>query len=210
MAFYCWCGMKNLYAFDNDGELLAASREGDEAAFRRLFEKYWDDLFSIALRRLYSADDAKDLVQDVFLSFWNNIHTITFEGSLGGYLYAALRNKIFNHLEKNNNRLHTLLQRPFSPVEYEETVFSRYAAKELELYIKKQVDNMPEKMRRIYLLSREEHMSNADIASLLNLSNQTVKNQLHHALARLRKSLENSPFHPFTSAYMLLVLKNFL
>ncbi|MBX3241829.1 MAG: RNA polymerase sigma-70 factor [Chitinophagaceae bacterium] len=202
--------MKSLYVSNNDHELLAASREGDEAAFRLLFEKYWDDLFKIALRRLYSADDAKDVLQDVFLSFWNNIHNITLEESLGGYLYTALRNKIFNHLEKNSKRLHTLLQHPFTPAECEETVFSRYTTKELEHYIKKQVSNMPEKMRRIYVLSREEHMSNADIASLLNLSNQTVKNQLHHALTRLRKNLENSPFHPFTSAYILFLLKKFL
>lgn len=203
--------MKSLHTPNNDHDLLAASKEGDETAFRLLFEKYWDDLFKVALRRLYSADDAKDILQDVFLSFWRNIHHITLEESLGGYLYTALRNKIFNHLEKDNKRLHRLLQHRFTPVECEENVFSRYTTKELECYIKKQVSNMPEKMRRIYLLSREEQMSNADIASLLKLSNQTVKNQLHYALSRLRKSLESRPFclFLFISAYVLLSLKIF-
>jgi RNA polymerase sigma-70 factor (ECF subfamily) len=65
---------------------------------------------------------------------------------------------------------------------------------------------MPEKMRQIYLLSREEYMTNADIASLLNLSSQTVKNQLHNALVRLRKSLENNHFSLIT----LLLLKKIL
>lgn len=201
--------MKSLHTSYNDRDLLTASKEGDETAFRLLFEKYWDDLFKVALRRLCSADDAKDILQDVFLSFWKNIHHITMEESLGGYLYTALRNKIFNHLEKDNKRLHRLLQHRFTPVECEESVFSRYTAKELECYIKKQVSNMPEKMRRIYLLSREEQMSNADIASLLKLSNQTVKNQLYHALTRLRKSLVSGSFCLFISAYVLLLLKIF-
>lgn len=202
--------MRHLYSSDNDRELLVASRNGDETAFRLLFEKYWNDLFKIAHRRLYSADDAKDIVQDVFLSFWNNIHSITIEDSLGGYLYTALRNKIFNHLEKNNTRLHLLMQRQFTAVECEENVFSSYCSKELAQHIKTQVNNMPEKMRQIYLMSREEHMSNADIASLLSLSNQTVKNQLHNALSRLRSSLEKNNFPHLTTVSILLLLKKIL
>lgn len=201
---------KTVYLTNNDNELLAASRNGDDVAFRLLFEKYWDDLFRIALGRLHSADDAKDILQDVFLSFWNNIHNISIEDSLGGYLYTALRNKIFNHLEKNNNRLHLLMQRRFTAIDCEETIFSDYCTKELANYIKIQINSMPEKMRQIYLLSKEEHMSNADIASLLSLSHQTVKNQLHNALTRLRNSLENSHFSLLTSAGALLLLKKFL
>lgn len=202
--------MNNLHLSSNDHELLVASRNGDERAFRLLFEKYWDDLFKIALRRLHSPDDAKDILQDVFLSFWNNIHTIAIEDSLGGYLYTALRNKIFNHFEKNSTRLQWLMQRGFTAASFEENVFSRYCTKELAYFIKQEVNKMPEKMRQIYLLSREEYMSNADIASLLNLSNQTVKNQLHNALVRLRKSIENNHFSFFASTSALLLLKKFL
>lgn len=202
--------MKPEYLPNNDNELLAASRNGDETAFRLLFEKYWADLFKIALRRLQSAEDAKDILQDVFLSFWNNLHNITVEDSLGGYLYTALRNKIFNHLEKNNNRLHLLMERRFTASDCEETIFSDYCTKELTHYLKTQVKNMPEKMRQIYLLSKEEHMTNGDIAALLNLSNQTVKNQLHNALTRLRASLEKSHFSQLTTAGLLMLLKKIL
>lgn len=202
--------MKRLYLPDNDHELLAASRNGDETAFRLLFEKYWDDLFKIAFRRLHSAEDAKDILQDVFLSFWNNINGVMIGDSVGGYLYTALRNKIFNHLEKNSNRLQKLMQYRFIPAEQEENLFSNYCTKELQLFISQQVAAMPEKMRQIYLLSREDHLTNGDIAALLNLSNQTVKNQLHNALSRLRQSLENSHFSFLTIPSALILLKKIL
>ena len=181
--------------YKNDGQLLAASKEGDEMAFRHMFDKYWDDLFRIAYRRLRSTEDAKDVVQDVFLSLWNNREAVWINESIGGYLYTALRNKIFNFLEKDNNRLIKLMKMPFHPSEQEQNLFDNYCSKELRQFIALQVSSMPEKMRQIYLLSREEHMTNAEIATLLGLSHQTIKNQLHNALSRLRKSLADSNFH---------------
>lgn len=178
--------LRDFNIVESDCTLLQASKNGDEKAFEQLFNKYWNDLFKIAYRRLHSVEDAKDIVQDVFLSLWNNIHNITIDDSLGGYLYTALRNKIFNLLEKNKNRLNKLMQEQFVPAGQEETVFSNYCAKEFREFITQQIAAMPAKMRQIYLLSKEEYLTNAEIASLLNLSGQTIKNQLHNALGRLR------------------------
>lgn len=177
---------KNFDIVESDLMLLQASKNGDERAFEQLFNKYWNDLFKIAYRRLHSVEDAKDIVQDVFLSLWNNINNITIEESLGGYLYTALRNKIFNLLEKNKNRLNKLMKEQFVPAGHEETIFSNYCAKEFREFISQQLESMPAKMRQIYLLSKEEYLTNAEIAGMLNLSGQTIKNQLHNALGRLR------------------------
>jgi len=184
--------MNASYVSHNDKKLLEASKKGDEAAFGQLFKKYWDDLFRIAYRRLQSAEDAKDMVQDVFLSLWSNIDHISVEDSLGAYLYTALRNKIFNHLGKNNNRLSILMQQPFVTGEQEESIFDNYCTKELQHIISRQVAAMPEKMRQIYLLSKEEHLTNGEIATLLSLSAQTIRNQLYNALSRLKKNLINT------------------
>lgn len=189
--------MEKRLVYYTDRELLTAIRDGEVNSFRIIFDKYWEDLFTAALQKLRSPEDAKDIVQDVFLSCWNNIATITIEDSLAGYLYTALRNKIFNHFEKNSNHLRKLMELPFSPVAHESDVFKKYCSKELKDFINRQVSQMPEKMRNIYLLSREANFSNKEIAALLHLSEQTVKNQLHNALTRLKKSL--------TSEYFLLL-----
>ncbi len=196
--------MNSSYISQSDQKLLDASKSGDEKAFGLLFEKYWDDLFRIAYKRLHSAEDARDIVQDVFVSVWSNIGNISVDVSLGGYLYTALRNKIFNHFEKNNNRLQKLIQQQFIPTEHEETVFSNYCTKELQQFIAQQVAAMPEKMRQIYLLSKEENLTHAEIAELLSLSNQTVKNQLYNAVSRLRKTVLKEHFPVIITCYELL------
>lgn len=193
----------------NDQQLLAASKQGDEKAFRLLFEKYWDDLFRIAIKRLHSKEDAKDILQDVFLSLWNNIESIEVVDSLGGYLYTALRNKIFNHFEKHHLRLRKLMEQPYIPVESEETILSAFTAKELKEHIAAEVAKMPEKMRHIYLLSKEVRLSNTEIAELLNLSNQTIKNQLYNALNRLRQSLVHTNLPLLLPVSTLISLKIF-
>jgi RNA polymerase sigma-70 factor (ECF subfamily) len=198
--------MKHKCIFTDDQQLLSASKKGDEQAFRLLFEKYWDDLFRIAFKRLHCTDDAKDILQDVFLSLWNNIESVTVDDSLGGYLYTALQNKIFNHFEKYQLRLRKLMEQPYNPVQTEETIWNAFTTKELKQHIASEVDKMPEKMRHIYLLSKEACLRNAEIASLLNLSNQTVKNQLHNALKRLRQSLVNinlTFFFPLSTIILL-------
>lgn len=189
--------MKKRLVNYTDRELLTSIQGGDKHSFKIIFDKYWNDLFTVALQKLRSPEDAKDIVQDVFLSCWNNIQHITIEDSLAGYLYTALRNKIFNHFEKNSNQLRKLMALPFLPAEHESDVFKKYCSKELKDFINRQVALMPEKMRNIYLLSREANFSNKEIAALLHLSEQTVKNQLNNALARLKKSL--------TSEYFLLL-----
>lgn len=181
--------MKKHLVTDTDEKLLAAVQNGDTAAFRHIFEKYWDDLFAVAQQKLRSPEDAKDILQDVFLSCWNNIHHIKIDDSLAGYLYTALRNKIFNHFEKNSNHLRKLMNLSFSPVQQEDDIFKKYCTKELKDFIGRQVAMMPAKMRHIYLLSRESNLTNKEIATLLHLSEQTVKNQLHNALTRLRNSV---------------------
>ena len=86
------------------------------------------------------------------------------------------------------------MKQPYDPVQTEDNIWNAFITKELKQHIASEVDKMPEKMRHIYLLSKEARLTNAEIASLLNLSNQTVKNQLHNALKRLRQSLANTNF----------------
>jgi len=180
-----------------DKELIVAACKGSEEAFRKLYEKYWPDLYKIAYRRLSSEDDVKDILQETFISLWKNLQHISVNESLGGYLYTSLRNKIFNYYEKNEVRLKTLMNQPFKPVESEDFIYSSLSTKELQLVISAIIAEMPPKMREIYKLSKEEQLTNAEIAGLLMLAPQTVKNQIHQALHRIREELKKSSLHLF-------------
>jgi RNA polymerase sigma-70 factor (ECF subfamily) len=176
---------------ENDSWLLEKIKQGDGAAFRRLFDKYWQDLFRLACKRLPSREDAADIVQEVFLSLWNNHGKLNAGNDLAAYLFVSLRNRIFNYYEKQAVRFKYLLNQSFNPVQSEDAIVGSIQQKELQQIIAAEIEKMPDKMREIYQLSREQQLSISEIATLLMISPQTVKNQLHRALDRLRQSLRD-------------------
>ena len=183
--------------YDTDQELLTAARQGNQDAYKQLFEKYWQDLYEVAYKRLRSREDARDIIQDVFLSFFKSIHTIELGESLAGYLFTAVRNRVFNHFEKQTVRLKILLAQPMNPVQSEELIWSNMRTKELRDIIAAEIRQLPPKMREIYQLSRDEQLTIGEIAKLLILSPQTVKNQLYQALQRIRISLKKQKLDSF-------------
>ena len=183
----------------SDKELIKNCLEGDQNAFKKIFEKYWDDLYVIAYRRLPLEEEVKDILQEVFISLWRNIHKISVGDNLGGYLYISLRNKIFNYYEKNQVRMKLTLSQSFNPVQSEADVYSSINSKEIRQIIKSAVAEMPAKMRDIYLLSKEEQLTNQEIAALLALAPQTIKNQIHQALLRIRRKIKKANLHFYLS-----------
>jgi len=179
----------------SDKELIKDCLEGDEHAFQKIFEKYWGDLYIIAHRRVPLEEEIKDILQEVFISLWRNIHKISVEDNLGGYLYTSLRNRILNYYEKNQIRMKATLSQSFIPVQCEADVYSSISSKEIREIIKLAVAEMPAKMREIYLLSKEEQLTNQEIATLLALAPQTIKNQVHEALLRVRKKIRKANLH---------------
>lgn len=177
---------------DNTEHISSHELNSDQqAAFKAVYDKYWKDLFQAAYKRTRDADDARDLVQDLFISLWDNPGRLQQEADLGGYLFVALRNKVFNYFEKKNVRLNYLMAQPFKPVESEEAIFSNIRTREIKLCVQAAIANMPPRMKEIYILSREQQLSIAEIAGLLGVAPQTVKNQLHTALNKIRIQLDN-------------------
>ena len=176
----------------SDKKLINDCLKGNQNAFKQIFDKYWDDLYIIAYRRLPLEEEIKDILQEVFISLWRNIDKISVDDNLGGYLFTSLRNKIFNYYEKNQVRIKATLAQSFHPVQSEAEVYSSMSSKELRGVIKSAIAEMPPKMRQIYLLSKEEHLTNQEIADLLALAPQTIKNQIHQALLRIREKIRKA------------------
>ncbi|WP_165958091.1 RNA polymerase sigma factor [Segetibacter sp. 3557_3] len=173
----------------NDKQLLEAVRQHEAWAFEELFNRYWHPLYETAYKKLQSREDARDIVQDVWLSFWNNVETVTVDEHLGPYLFTALRNKILHFYSRNKVRLAFVTQQFSIPVYESGVPATALELKELKAVVFDEVQKMPGRMQQIYDLSRNRHLSIAEIAEHLNLAPQTVKNQLHNALERLRTRL---------------------
>lgn len=173
-----------------DQELLVRAKNGDTDAFAMLYDKYYEDLFQLAYKRTRSKDDTQDIIQDLFISFWHVLPGFREEQDPGVYLYVALRNAIFNYYEKKKTRLKYLFCQPFQAAQSEEAILSRIRTKEIRECVEKSVASMPEKMRTVYRMSREQHLTIEEIAAHLELSPQTVKNQVSTALHRIRVQLK--------------------
>jgi RNA polymerase sigma-70 factor (family 1) len=179
--------MTGIYEQASDKVLLTADDE--QAAFRVLYDRYWQPLYHKALQRLGSDADAQDMVQEVFISCWNNRRHIEIADSLAAYLFTALKYCILKRIVRRAGRgLHSALDLDeLEQTDLSTEEFLRY--RELQGLIAREVEALPERMRTIYKMSRVEQLPIAEIAGQLGLSPQTVKNTLHLILKRLRKRL---------------------
>lgn len=173
----------------NDGELLQSIKKDDTTAFEILYDRYWKALYLKACQRV-DRDAAKDIVQEIMMSLWRRRKVITADkdGALSAYLYTAVKYKVISHYAFENNA-EIKKAELFDELD---TQSDTLETKELKALIEAAVSRLPARMQQIFRMSREEDHSITDIANLLGLSEQTVKNQLTEALKRLRITLQTS------------------
>lgn len=159
--------------------------------FERAFQLHWESLFLLACRKTRSEEAAKDLVQETFMVLWDRRELLGTESQVPGFLHGVLRNKVLQLFEKNEVRLRYVLEATKNQPEPAASAHKLLVDKEIAQVIQQAADQLPGRMKEIYLLRREKGYSVKEIASLLNLSEQTVKNQLHLALKRLRSHLDS-------------------
>jgi RNA polymerase sigma-70 factor (family 1) len=178
------------YSESTDLQLAALLRRGDRSAYTEIFERYSRVMYVYAKNLVRNKDEAEDLVQDVFASLWDKSSNLELKGPLSSYLYSAVRYRFINLVAKKRVRtdyaqtLQTLID------EGDYSTDSYLNEKELVALIEKEVAKLPEKMRKVFELSRNSGLSHNQIAIRLNLSEKTVKNHINHALKILRGKFE--------------------
>lgn len=133
---------------------------------------------------------AEELVQDVFIAFYNQKSHLREDTIPGNYLFIALKNRIFNHhrqLLVQLRKEQALLPSFVEPREGS----GGLEFKELQSYVKARVEELPPQCRTVFLLSREAQLSNKEVAARLNISVNTVEQHMRKALRLLRASLGN-------------------
>ena len=174
-----------------DQHILAAAQISRSKALELAFEQYWELLFRHAHRKLQSDDLAKDVVQEVFIVMWENIDMLKTQQELLPYLYGVMRNKILSHYKKDSVRLKYAVDQALKHSELEPSSHQLLLNKELQQIIDDEIEKMPSRMREIYDLQKQQHKTIKEIAEILGISEQTIKNQLQNASGRLKSRLIN-------------------
>jgi RNA polymerase sigma-70 factor (ECF subfamily) len=177
----------NIYT---ETELLGLLKEGDTKAFTSIYQLHAPALTGFAASRLSSVEEARDIIHDLFTHLWDSRETLQVNGSLKAYLFAAVRYRIIDQIRKNITRKEYagMLERL-----YEHMVADSEAeiiSKDLQHTLDHAIEDLPNRTKEIYRMSRDRHLAIKEIACQLGLSEQTVKNQLSIALHHLRHSWE--------------------
>lgn len=174
-----------------DSDKIKHLREGSRSVFEELFNLHYPSLKLIAHKYVLSSQEAEDIVHNVFLNLWEKREHLNVRESLTPYLQTSVRNASLNHLKQKKVRdsyRSTLLIR-LSEADPAGNPSDEMIRQEQADEIKKAINQLPDKCRQIFQMSRFEEMKNQEISDSLEISLRTVENQLYRALKALRKKL---------------------
>ena len=167
-------------------KLIEALCKGSSDAFDMLFHKYSPKLYRFSYSLLKNDEDAKEIVQEVFLRIWNVRGTIDKNKSFKSFLFTMSYNLTISQLRKK------LKEKEYQEFLYEyfgnrsATQFNFFDYDTLKKTIKNTIDELPAKRKEIFILSREEGLSHKQIAEKLGISVKTVENQINLSLKFLK------------------------
>lgn len=162
----------------------------DEAAFEEMFRGYHQQLCRYAFTIVKDADQAQEMVQDVFLRIWERRGTIEITTSVKAYLYRSVHNACLNlnQQKKKEVRMDEVSLKVIHPSANAE---ERVQDGELNRAIASGLDKLPAECRKVFEMSRFGEMKYREIADALGISVKTVENQMGKALRIMREQLSD-------------------
>ena len=172
-----------------DADLLLRLSRGEEVAYEELFLRYHVKICCFVRAIIRDGHAAEDIAQNVFFKLWANRGELSKVTSLNNYLFTISRNEACDHLRRqaNLNKYADEVERRQLDNSYELQL--TYDLERMERIVEQCVKMMPAQRRLVYRMSREEKLSNAEIAERLSLSKRTVDRHLSLALHDLRTAL---------------------
>ena len=165
-------------------------KKGDEEAFKMLYDRYWKKLLLHAFVKLQSKEEAEELVQTIFLNLWRRRHSIELKYSFHTYVAAMLKYEILRHLAMKKKEKQQKANAPKMYVVEDNSTCQWLDYEQLRDEIEREIQLLPEKCQLVFRLSREEGLTEKQIAKSLRIAPKTVQAHMTKALKQLRTSLQ--------------------
>lgn len=168
------------------------AREVDlRTQFDEIYVSYFSRMRRFAREYVLFDEDAENIVQDVFLLLWEKKDVLKVQVSLMSYLFSLVKNRCLDYLRHQvvAEEFKQELSVKLSALEHLDQTFG--SEEEIERIVKRAIDNLPERCREIFIKNRIEGKKYREIADELQLSVNTVENQMAIALKKLRISLKD-------------------
>jgi RNA polymerase sigma-70 factor (ECF subfamily) len=185
-----------------DAELIVAARNGDIPAFEKLVERYRGRVYSLALRMLQNPTDAEEVVQETFLSAFQNLPRFRGESQFGSWLHRICANFCLmriRHRKVVDGATEPLGEPEFDDrghmvigegVDWSARADDKIADAELHQAIEDAVARLPPEHRAVFLLKDTEGLSYEEIAETVGASVAAIKSRLHRARLALRQAID--------------------
>jgi len=164
---------------------------GDESSLELLYQLYFRKLLSFAQTFLASREIAEEVVEDIFINIWAKREDIVLIQNLNVYLYKAVKNRCMNELHKQANHIKT---ETFDTVEHDihliiSSPLDHLVMSEMLQSMEVAVESLPQRCKQIFKLIREDGLKYKEVAEILNISVNTIDNQMAIAVKRICAAL---------------------
>lgn len=174
---------------NSEAFLVGRLQQGDKEAFELIFNEYKEKLYYFSLSYLHSSSETEEVIQNVFISLWENRQLVKDQGTLKSFLYKITVNLIYNYFKHqavhqkylNHISFMNMLEDDHS----QQTIFYN----DLKDIIDALIENLPLRQQLIFKLSRHVGLSHSEIASRLGLSLRSVENQIYRAIKYIKENL---------------------
>lgn len=194
--------MKGNVRIENEEQLVRNLSKGSILAFNTLFRFYSGKLYRFINGYLRSPEESEEVVQEVFLTLWEKRTELKDELSLRSYLFTIAFNVVKKHFRSKSYLKKYLDSGLWSDINMDTTGTIDYDS--VYSFIKDLIESLPERRKEIFIRSRFEGMSIAEIAKELGISHKTVENQITAALKFLRQNLDREFFPVLLFLYLFV------
>lgn len=176
----------------DEKQIIEQINNNNQDGFKMLFDVYYKPLCVFSLKYIDSFDESEDVVQEVFVKFWERYKGKKFSGSLKSYLFYSVRNNSLKHISKQKRDIfETLGDLSEVLIDVPDKVED---IEEQKRILHGEVNKLPEQARKVFELIVLEDLRYKEAAEELNLSVNSVKTHLSRALKQLRGSLDTLVF----------------
>lgn len=179
-------------------KLFNRIKQGDEIAFKEVYQKYYSRLFYFIFEFIPLHDIAENVVQETFMVFWNKRMDLNNDTNMGAYLFTVAKNNCLQKLRDQRSRQKLFMLNAMDEIEVDLNAdilssidSSSMVLDEVEKIIEKTLNELPPKCREVFMLSRFNDMKNREIAEALNISGKVVEKHISRALKSFRVTLKD-------------------
>lgn len=183
--------------WQSDTLIWNALKQGDQSAFAELYQRYYRPLYSYGYKLLPNAALVEDAVQDLFVDIWRMRQNLSDASSVKFYLFRSLRRLIYRLIEKEN-RLPDSTVFPFFTSAHpsvEQLLVEKEQEEQLSQRLTHLLHQLPQRQIEVITLRFYQNFKTAEIAAIMGITEKSVRNTLHKALAHLREQVHHlAPF----------------